>query len=606
MRTQNQFIMSDKIRKISFWRVFFPTLIALLLASVISIIFFFSSLVGFINKYAPETAMQSESEVKENTFLKMSLSNTVGDVGFQKFNTSNFSMITQSGLGEIIYGLQKAKEDPNVKGIYINAGDVAIGYGNLMELREALMDFEKSGKKVVVYANGEAITTKLLYLSTVTKDSYVFPESNVEFLGLSGQIMFFKGLLDKLKIDVKVIRGEGNVYKSAVEPYFRTDMSDSSRLQTERYLNGIWNQVLTDIAKDRKLTVAKLNELASNARITKGSDAVKYGLISATKYEDEILDILKKYAGVKETKDINYYDFDKYARNEFRKQVKLKEDKESIALIFAEGDISKDGDGIASNRTVTYLREARNNDKIKTIVLRVNSPGGSALASEEIWREVHLAAQKKKVYVSMGNLAASGGYYISSAGTRIFADPTTITGSIGVFGVIPNFGKALNSNLGITFDDVKTNKFANISLMREMTPEEEAIIQKGVNDIYHQFLKRVSDGRKISVEKVQNIAKGRVWLGMDAVKIGLVDEMGGLVKTINYAKKQVGDLPIAVWPKVQDSDLRDLMEVFNKNKDAIQSNDAKISTEMMDYYRDLQRLENHFGMQMRMPLQVKF
>lgn len=596
--------MADKIRKISFWRVFFPTLIALMIASIISIIFFFSALAGFVTKYAGDRFNNNTEEVKEGTFLKMDLAKTIGDVGFQKFNTSSFSLTQQSGLGEIIYGLQKAKEDKNVKGVYINAGSVDAGYANLMELREALKDFEKSGKKIVIYANGEAISLKMLYLSTVSNDSYIFPESNVEFLGLSGQIMFFKNLLDKLDIDVKVIRGEGNVYKSAVEPYFLTEMSDSSRMQTERYLNGIWNQILNDIATDRKTTVAKLNDLAENAKILKGLDAVKYGLVTGSKYEDEVLDIIKEYAGAEKVEDIHFYDFDKYSRDNFKKEAKVKSDKESIALIFAEGDISTNGDGIASAKLVKYIREARNNDKIKTIVLRVNSPGGSALASEEIWREVDIAAKKKKVYVSMGNLAASGGYYISSAGTRIFADPTTITGSIGVFGVIPNFGKALNKNLGITFDDVKTNKFGNISLMREMTAEEEALIQSGVNDIYHQFIKRVSDGRKLSKEKVQNMAKGRVWLGMDAVKIGLVDEMGGLVHTLDYVKKQVGDLPISVWPKIQDNDLRDIIEMF-KDKDALTEDNSKISDEVISYYRDLQKIQDKFGIQMRMPIEVR-
>lgn len=597
--------MADKVRKISFWRVFFPSLIALMVASVLSIIFFFSALAGFIGKYLPDSGEISNTNLKENSILKMDLSNTIGDVGFQRFNKSSFSIEKQTGLGEIIYGLEKAKEDKNIKAIYINAGSVSAGYANLMELRDALSDFQAAGKKVFIYANGEAISLKMLYLSSFSNDSYIFPESNVEFLGLSGQIMFFKNLIDKLGISVKVIRGTGNVYKSAVEPYFLTEMSDSSRLQTEVYLNGIWDKILSDIAKDRKLSVEKLNAFAENATITKGSEAVKNGLISYAKYEDEVLDVMKDYVGAKEVKDLNFYDFDKYARNKYRDAVRFKKDKESIALIFAEGDISTGGDGIASKRLVKHIREARLNDKIKTIVLRVNSPGGSALASEEIWREVNLANQSKKVYVSMGNLAASGGYYISSAGERIFADPLTITGSIGVFGVIPNFGNALNKHLGITFDEVKTNQFANISLMREMTPAEEAIIQKGVDDIYNQFLTRVSDGRKMTKEKVQNVAKGRVWLGQDALKIGLVDEIGGLVHTLNYVKKQVGDLPISVWPKIQDNDLRDYLDAFNQSE-MITNSSSEISEEVLEYYRNLQEIENRFGIQMRMPIEVKF
>lgn len=594
---------NNTIRKVSFWRIFFPTLVALLVAAIISIFFFFSTLGGFLNKYFGETA-NTNDDLKEKTFLYMQFNSPIGDVGFNRLNTSSFSFEKQQGLSEIIYGLEKAKQDDNVKGIFIEAGQIESGYGNLFELREALKDFAASGKKVVFYAKGEAITTKTLYLSTATKDNYIFPESNVEFLGLGAELMFFKNLLDKFDIDVEVIRGEDNDFKSAVEPYFRTEMSDSSRYQTERFIGGIWNRILSDIAKDKNTTVDNLNRLASEAKVLNGKDAAKQGIFTATKYRDEVLDLLKKYAGTEENAEVNLYNFDKYARNVYRKEMKQQEEKESIALIFAEGDITTNGNGIASTTLCRYIREARTNDKIKAIVLRVNSPGGSALASEEIWREVKLATEKKKVYVSMGNLAASGGYYISTAAHRIFADPTTITGSIGVFGVIPNFGTALNKHLGVTFDGVKTNKFANISLMRKLSPEELAIIQTGVNSIYDQFITRVSDGRKLPKDKVKEIAKGRVWLGLDAINKGLVDEFGGLTTTLNFTKKQVGNLPIVVWPKVQDSDLRDIMDLF-REQDVVAKESAAVSDEVLNYYKEIKKLENKFGIQMRMPFELK-
>lgn len=593
----------NSVRKVSFWRIFFPSLIALLVGSIISIIFFFSTLAGFMNKYFGSSEAVS---VKEKTFLHMDFNQTIGDVGYKTFNSSNFSMEQQHGLGEIIYGLEKAKTDDNIKGIFIEVSQLAIGYGNLFELREAIKDFEKSGKKVVIYAQGEAVTLKSLYLATVSKDSYIFPESNVEFLGLSSEVMFYKNLLDKFDIDVEIIRGSDNEFKSAVEPFFRTEMSDSSRLQIKRFIDGIWNKVLTDISKERNLSSEQLNTYASEAKILNGKDAVQYGLVSSTKYRDEVLDLLKKYAGTAKDKEVELYAFEKYAREKYKEEVKFEEKKESIALIFAEGDIATNGNGIASSTTCKYIREARTNDKIKTIVLRVNSPGGSALASEEIWREVKLAADKKKVYVSMGNLAASGGYYISSAATRIFADPTTLTGSIGVFGMIPNFGTALNKHLGITFDGVKTNKFANISLTRKLTPEELAIVQREVDNIYDQFIKRVADGRKLSDEQVRRVAKGRVWLGSDAVNIGLVDEIGGLVTTLNYAKKQAGNLPITVWPKVKENDLRDLLEMFDEQEQSNEDASVKISDEVLNYYKEIQKLENKFGIQMRMPYELKF
>lgn len=379
-------------------------------------------------------------------------------------------------------------------------------------------------------------------------------------------------------------------------------MSDSSKMQTQRYIDGIWNTILQGIANDRKLSVNTLNELASNAKILSGDDAVKNGLVTGAKYEDEVLEILKKYEGIEAKKKVNLYDFNKYARDNYRSDLKGNDKKDAIAVIFAEGDIATDGEGISSKKLTKYIREARDADNIKTIILRVNSPGGSALASEEIWREVKLAAEKKKVYVSMGDVAASGGYYISSAATRIFADPITITGSIGVFGVIPNFGNAMTKYLGITFDGVKTNKFANISLMRALTPEEVGIIQNQVNNTYHQFLKRVSNGRKIDVSRVKEIAKGHVWLGMDAVKIGLVDEMGGLVHTINFVKKQVGELPLAIWPKIPDNDWRDFLDMLNDKNVNGESSSLKVSDEVVKYYRQLEAIQGHFGIQMRTPI----
>jgi len=590
----------NNVRKISFWRVFFPSLIALLVASIISIIFFFSTLTRVIDKYSTST----EPELKDNTFLHLTFDKTVGDVGYGKIDLASYKLSQQQGLSEIIYGLQKAKDDPKIKGIFLEVGQINIGYGNLYELRQALKDFEKSGKKVVIYASGEVVTTKSLYLSTISKDNYIFPKSNVEFLGLSSQVMFFKNLLDKLDIKVQVIRGEGNDFKSAVEPYFRTNMSDSSRYQVSQFLNGIWSQVVDDMAKDCNLSSTSLNQLASDAKILNGEDAQKAGLFKATKYRGEILDLLKHYAGVSGNKEANLYSFSKYARDAFRKAATQKKDENSIALIFAEGDIATGGDGISSENTCKYLREARNDDHIKTVIFRVNSPGGSALASEEIWKEVSLTAQKKKVYVSMGNLAASGGYYISSAGTRIFADPTTITGSIGVFGVIPDFGEALEKHAGITFDGVKTNPFANISLFRALTPEELAIIQREVNSTYGQFIQRVSDGRKIPQNRGRQNAKGHVWLGLDAKKIGLIDEFGGLTDVIAYAKKQVGDLPISVWPKVEGSDLRDILDMVknSQTKMTVDGNPtSKVSDELMKYYQEVAKVQDRFGIQMRLP-----
>lgn len=591
--------MSKSTVKISFWRIFWPSLLASMVLSIFGWIFWliiFGSLLG------------EEPESKDPTVLHMTLSGAIGERSSSTLNLSGFSMDKTTGLTDILSGLEKAKEDKRVKGIYLELGTVQCGYATAMEIRNALKDFRKSGKFLVAYLNGEVITQKQYYISSVSDEVYGFSTSMMEFIGLGGELMFFKNTFDKLGIEMQVVRGSNNDFKSAVEPYFRTDMSDSSRLQTQRYMASIWSDVRSQIAADRKVSVAELNDIAENAKIQRVDDAVRLKLIDAAKYRDEVEAIVLKKSGLKSLKKIMA--FEEYATKGFKnKQLAFQDEtaEANVAVIVGEGAITVDGEELTSDQVCKYFREVRNDDQIKVVVFRVNSPGGSALASEEIWREVSLTTKKKKVIVSMGDVAASGGYYISTPASTIFAEPTTITGSIGVFGVIPYTGGFLENKLGLTFDRVQTNKHSVLSTNRRLTPEEFALIQTEVDQIYTQFKKRVSDGRGLTASQVQLIARGRVWTGADALKIGLVDKLGGLNDALAFAIKEakVKNPQVVYYPKVKEEPFEELVEQLSQEEtQALKVKRAAVPKVIDDLTRRLMKLESYTGIQMRMPYEI--
>lgn len=604
--------MSEKPpKKLTFGRIFWPSLVAVLIASIFSLILFFVILGGIIGGISETTPYM----VKDKSVLHMTLEGQIAENSDSKFDPASMGFEKKTGLSDILFGLQEAQKDPKIKGIFLELKDLSCGYATAREIRKALNDFEKSGKFVVGYNGGEVITQKEYYVSSAANENYGFPTSTMEFVGLGSELTFFKNTLDKLEVEMQVIRGKNNDFKSAVEPFFRTEMSDSSRLQINRYIASIWNDVRTDIASDRKISVETLNDLAENMKIHRATDGVAHKLLDAVKYRDEIMSILAKKTGVKNVDDLELTAFEKYARNKFYANQKQYGGENGIhlgtpnmAVILAEGDVAVEGDGLTSEKICKYLREARMDKNIKIIVLRVNSPGGSALASDEIWREVQLANKKKKVIVSMGDVAASGGYYISSPASTIFAEPTTITGSIGVFGVIPFTGNLLQNKLGITFDRAMTNKHSIISTNRKLTPEEFGIIQNEVDVIYAQFLSRVSEGRGMTVEAVNRIARGRVWTGADAQKIGLVDKLGGISDAINFAAKSAGikDKKIRFWPEKKVDVFQELIEEYTSKDDAqmkVKGNELPESLKM--YYHELKKLEQLNGIQMRMPYDIK-
>ena len=597
--------MTDK--KIGFGKIFWPSLIAALIVSILGSIIFLLVTAGLISGFSD--LKPEPFSVKENTVLHITLDGEISEVSDTKFNKSQLSFENKIGLSDLLFGFKNAALDENIKGVFIDIKDVNCGYSTAKEIRQAINEFEKSGKFAIAYNSGEYVSQKEYYIASAANLNYGFPTTAMEFVGLGAELMFFKKTLEKLDVEMQVIRGKNNDFKSAVEPFFRENMSDSSRVQIEKYISSMWADIKSDIAHDRKTTIKQLNNIAENATIHRVEDGVKYKLIDAVKYRDEVIDILKQKSGLDLSEDLNLQSFEKYSKKLFYEdQTIAKLDEPNIAVILAEGEISTDGNGLTSKDICKLFQDVRKNKTIKTVVFRINSPGGSALASDEIWREVKLTNKKQKVIVSMGDVAASGGYYIAAPAFKIFAEPTTITGSIGVFGVIPFTGNLLTNKLGLTFDRAATNKHSVMSLNRRLTQEELGLIQLEVDQIYTQFMKNVSDGRKLTIPQVNAIARGRVWTGRDALKIGLVDELGGLTDAINYAAKNEGisNKKVLYYPLKEDDPISELIE---KIEEETTSKNSKASTielpvEIMNYYNQLKNLESYSGIQMRMPYQI--
>lgn len=594
-------------KKITFGKIFWPSFLAVFIMSIIGLIIFsliLGGIVGSFGNFGPKPLA-----IKNNTVLHMTLSGEIGEKSSSTFNPSSFQMDKKVGLSDILYGLENAKTDSKIKGIFLEIEDLSCGYATAREIRNAINDFEKSGKFVVAYNGGEVITQKEYYVSSAADEVYGFPSSTMEFIGLGAELSFFKGTLDKLEVEVQVIRGSNNDFKSAVEPFFRENMSDSSRVQIERYLTSMWEDIRTDISADRKVKIEKLNMIADSAFIRRADDAVKYKLLDGTKYRDEVISLMSEKVGLDESDELELQEFEKYAKKKFyQSQTLAKSASPNIAVILAEGDVSVDGDGLTSKQICKLFQEVRENKTIKTVVFRVNSPGGSALASDEIWREVKLTNETKKVIVSMGDVAASGGYYISAPATAIFAEPSTITGSIGVFGMIPYTGKMLQNKLGMTFDRAATNQHSVMTTNRKLTPEEYLLVQEEVDAIYDQFLSRVAEGRGMTKERVNEIARGRVWTGRDAMKIGLVDRLGGITDAIAYAAKKsnISAPKVLYYPlKKMDkwADLFEQLEEEQANEMSV-SQQGSMPQELVNYYNQLKSIESMSGMQMRMPFEL--
>jgi protease-4 len=593
-------------KKIGFGKIFWPSLIAALIVSVIGTIIFLLVVGGIIGNV---TNMEAEPlVVKDNTVLHITLDGEIAEISDTKFNKSQLNFDSKIGLSDLLFGFKSAAEDERVKGLFIDIKDLNCGYATAKEIRDAINEFEKSGKFAVAYNSGELITQKEYYVASAANENYGFPTSTMEFIGLGTELMFFKNTLDKLEVEMQVIRGKNNDFKSAVEPFFRENMSDSSRTQIERYLTSMWSDIRKDLSVDRKIGETELDNIAQKVLIHRVEDAVTHKLMDGVKYRDEVIDILSKKAGIKGDEELQLQAFEKYSKKKFYQQQTLtKVDNPNIAVILAEGDVSVEGDGLTSKKICKLFQDVRKNKSIKTVVFRINSPGGSALASDEIWREVKLTNKVKKVVVSMGNVAASGGYYIAAPASAIFAEPNTITGSIGVFGVIPYTGKMLTNKLGLTFDRASTNNHSVMSTNRKLTEEELSIIQMEVDKIYSEFLQRVAEGRGMTVEQVNAIARGRVWTGRDALRIGLVDKLGGFTDAINYAAKKanISDQKVLYYPLMEEDPIAEIIEKLEeKTASSASMSSVELPVALIEYYKQLKALESYKGMQMRLPYEI--
>lgn len=551
-------------------------------------------------------------EVKDNTLLTINLNQAIvdraSDNPLENFNPNTFKSEPKLGLNNILKGLKNAADDDRIKGIYLDMSGVAAGLATTNEIRDAIAEFkEKSGKFVVAYSEG--YSQKAYYLSTVADEVWVNPEGMVEFQGLGAQIMFMKDLLSKLEIEPQIIRY--GKFKSAVEPLMLDKMSEANREQTSAFIGSLWNSMLVTIGEARGLSVDELNRYADEGLIRNADSALVYKLVDKLVYKDEVLADLKARLEVEEDDDITSIGIGSYAKagkeDSDDDDNKGSYNKDRIAVIYATGGIeSGDGDHetIGSERISKAIRKARRDDKVKAIVLRVNSPGGSALASDVIWRETVLAKAEKPVIVSMGDVAASGGYYISCAADKILASPTTITGSIGVFGVLMNMKGLMNNKLGINIDTVKTNKFADIGTpFRPLTEQERELIQEGVNEIYFDFINKVGEGRGMASADVDSIGQGRVWAGTDALDIKLIDEYGGLSKAIDIAAEmaELEDYKVKEYPEQKDPMEEIIAELTGKKDQAAMKQQLG---PLYPIFKDFKTALEMEGVQARMPYNI--
>jgi len=592
------------------------------------ILIFIISIAGLIASASGD--YDHSAKVNDNSILEISFEEPIIDRGKRRdfdFDFGGFGGGGSMGLDHFIEDLKKAARDERIKGVYLNLSSIAASPSTLEDIRSAIANFRaESGKWVVAYS--EELSQSAYYVASAADEVYVYPEGMLEWKGLFTELAFFSQMLEKLDVDVQVIRGPNNKYKSAVEPFMYDQMSDANREQIKTFLNTIWMEMVDDVAISRNLSPETLNMLADSLVSFNAREAAAAGLIDGVKYEDEITALLKEKSGI--TADANlelvaladYRDTRVPRRKDSAKEVE-QEPAESdtasaigkVAVVYAIGSIESgegDDETIGSDRIAKALRNAREDENVKAVVLRVNSPGGSALASDVIWRETQLIKQAGKPFVvSMGDLAASGGYYISCGADKIFANPTTLTGSIGVFGIIPVTGDMFRNKLGITFDEVTTNAHSDVlSTTEAMDDFELGVMENMITEIYDHFIGLVAEGRGMSVADVDSIAQGRVWAGKDALEIGLVDELGDLNDAIKAAAAMAGlpeDCSILDLPEMEDPFEEILKEIASGEVTAA-ALESRISEKLpyLSTLREVEKLSRSKGVQARMPFVIEF
>ncbi len=582
---------------------FFKYLLATMLGIILSSILLFMILIGGIG--AMVSSQDQPIKTKPHTVLHIKLDQAIVDRGnnnpMESFDFATFTPTSQLGLNDILKNIKKAKTDSHIDGIYLDLTYIQAGMATIEEIRNALIDFKESGKFIISYSDN--YTQPTYYLASIADKIYLNPEGLLIFVGLRSEIMFYKDALKKIGVEPQIIR-HGD-FKSYVEPYMYNKMSDNNRKQIMAYMGSIWNYMLEGISEERNISVEKLNELADNLTLKDVELAETFGLIDGLKYKDEILAELAERTGKLDDKDIEHISLTKYTKVPDKKRKSLERNK--IAVVYASGTMMM-GEGsegmIGSDRISRAVRKARKDSSIKAIVLRVNSGGGAALSADIIWREVKLAQEVKPVVVSIGDVAASGGYYISAPAQKILASPNSITGSIGVFGLFFTGKELLNEKLGIHVDVAKTNNFADIgSMYRPFSAQEREVFQYLIEDTYDKFITKVGEGRYMTKEEVDEIGQGRVWSGVNAVENGLIDDFGGLNDAIELAAK------FAKIDSYRTIDLPKLKDPFQIFMEELQGNvrasilKKELGTEYK-YYEAIKDVTKHQGIQARMPYEI--
>lgn len=567
-----------------FFKMFFASLLAIVVSGIILIGFLIGSLIGLATKSS------KENRTKDNSVLVIDLQKRL----HEQEQVNPFAMFTNengnAGLYEATEAIKHAKKDDKIKGILIKLAGGSNGWATMQQLRMAIVDFKTSNK--FVYAYGEDVTQGAYYVGSAADSIYANPIGDVVLKGFATELPFFKGTLEKLEVQPEIFYA--GKFKSATEPFRSDRMSDANKLQVSVYQHSMWNEFLKAVTEHTHLDSNAINQLTQTGAIEFPADALKYKLVDGLLYWDEVEARIRTKTGQKESQAINYISLSDYADKD---KTDNADADDKIAILYAEGQI-KDGEQdddfeVASQTFIENIRKVRKNDKIKAVVLRVNSPGGSARASEVILHELQLLKQKKPLVVSMGDLAASGGYYIACQGDSIFALPNTITGSIGVFSMLFSTEGLMKNKLGVTFDGVKTAPYADFPTMSRPLNEAEAQrMQHGVDNIYALFKSRVAAGRKLKAEDVDSIAQGRVWTGTDALKIGLVDAIGGLDRALKSAATlaKVKTYKVVNYPEPRDK-IKELFHKFGNNADASAMVQASIKEQLGEDYEWLKKVK---------------
>lgn len=584
----------------SFLKYLLASILGVLIASFI---IFFGTLI-FIS--AIISSQDKPVAIKSNTILLLKLDQPIKDrkSNFPMFtyNLSNLGAETQLGLNDILDNIEKAGKDEKIKGIYLQLSGLQTGIATIEEIRNALLEFKKTGKFIISFS--DTYTQGSFYLASVADGVFLNPGGSVNLIGLSADLVFFKKTLEKLDIEPEIIRH--GKFKSAVEPFMYDRMSPENREQIKTYVGSIWDHMVSQIATSRNLSADLINSFADSLLLWDINSAIRYGIIDGALYKDQVLDTLANLTGIDRSKDLEFVNHSKYLRVPKSGDNKGYS-RNKIAVIYAEGDIVPGdlGEGfIGSEQVSRAIRNARQDSSVKAIVFRVNSGGGSALASEVIWRELDLARKVKPVIASMGDVAASGGYYIVAPADTIVASPNTITGSIGVFGLLVNAQGFFNNKLGITFDIEKTNSWSDFpSVYRPLSATEKIVLQKMVDETYRTFVNRVSDGRGMTYAGIDKIGEGRVWSGENALELGLVDVLGGLPDAVKIAAAKAGveDYRITELPHLEDPLTRLMKDLTGDIRERIIKKEL---SEHYNHYRFIKNILTSDRIQARMPFEM--